>query len=63
MHSLRIKVKWPGTGADEGVLRAWWLVVDVVGKPEALDGSLRMPAVSISTSGTPTRAGQRRRAR
>jgi hypothetical protein len=24
MHGLGIKIKWPGTGADEGVLRAWW---------------------------------------
>jgi hypothetical protein len=44
------KMKWPDTGADEGVLSAWRLAVDVVGRP--LDSSWRMAAVGISTSGT-----------
>jgi hypothetical protein len=30
---LAVKIKWPGTGADGGVLRAWWLTVDVAGRP------------------------------
>ena len=33
MRGLGIKIKWPSTGADGGVLRAWWLAVDVVGRP------------------------------
>jgi hypothetical protein len=32
VRGLGIKIKWPGTGADGGVLRAWWLAVDAVGK-------------------------------
>src|SRR6266566_1227554 len=36
-----IKIKWPCTGADGGVLRAWWLAVDVAGQP----GEGRIPAV------------------
>ena len=32
MVGLGIKIKWPGTGADGGVLRAWWLAVDVAGQ-------------------------------
>ena len=32
-HSLAGAIKWPGIGADGGVLRAWWLTVDIVGRP------------------------------
>jgi hypothetical protein len=48
-RGLGIKIKWPSTGADGGVLRAWWLAVDVVGRPAGQ--FLAHGAVSIPTSG------------
>ena len=48
-RGLGIKIKWPGSGVDGGVLRAWWLAVDVVGRPAGQ--FLAHGAVSIPTSG------------
>jgi hypothetical protein len=49
---LGVKIKWPGTGADGGVLRAWGSLSMSPAGPDALDSSWRMAAVSLSASGT-----------
>ena len=48
-RGLGIKIKWLSSGADGGVLRAWWLAIDIAGRPAGQ--FLAHGAVSIPTSG------------